>query len=38
MRDTRSFHFLWIGQTLANGGDLFYIVGLKRMKRQEIVK
>ncbi|MGC4379410.1 MFS transporter [Fictibacillus sp. Mic-4] len=24
----RSFHYLWIGQTLANCGDLFYIVGL----------
>lgn len=23
-----SFRFLWIGQSLANGGDLFYIIGL----------
>ncbi|MFY4776669.1 MFS transporter [Metabacillus sp. RGM 3146] len=25
---TPSFRFLWIGQTLANSGDIFYIVGL----------
>ncbi|OEH93763.1 MFS transporter [Bacillus solimangrovi] len=28
MNDKHSFRYLWIGQTLANSGDLFYIVGL----------
>lgn len=28
MRDFRSFLFLWIGQTLSNLGDIFYIVGI----------
>ncbi|WP_338750665.1 MFS transporter [Bacillus sp. FJAT-52991] len=28
MFNQRSFHLLWIGQVLANSGDLFYIVGL----------
>lgn len=28
MNDRRSFRFLWIGQTFANSGDVFYIVGV----------
>lgn len=28
MNDYRSFRFLWIGQALANAGDVFYIVGI----------
>ena len=29
--ERKSFRYLWIGQALANSGDLFYIVGLMAM-------